>query len=248
MNWFEKIKAKTNKSDDSLELKSGQIKNIINDEIQKELNQFSFKKYQNGFYYYQSVTEYEGHEIRNTLHIGFSLKERNFQCSISSCFNRTYDFEHQYNTGPLNPHIDLIALVKKTGIIKIEESAYFHNGKLNTTTQIVRNIVEDYKKEGINFLNRRMSALKNDQFMRIGLNFIDNLNVDPTDLKRDLCERSKEVKYRVSRVNNPLFEELKLIFIKTEGGEKEYRQRLPKLAYELLEYYCDKRIAKRECK
>lgn len=239
MNWYEKIQAEMNKPDNSRELKRGEIKNIILDLFSNELSDFAYDSYKNGVYYFSRTRNLHGLNLLETLHVGYSLKNRNFYCSVSSCLNTRYQFESSYNIGPLNPHIDLIVLVKNQGAIKIEEAYYFHNGKLDTTRNVVEQIVKDYKHYGLDYLSNRFSRAEEDNYLKFGLRFIKELSVDPICLKTELQEELKNKNYRVGLIEHPIYIELKKQLQGVKGGTKEYRQYIPKLTYELLELYWD---------
>ena len=158
MNWIDKITALTTKTDDSPELKRGQIKTILTEQVSNVLPDFEFKVYKGSEYKFGRTRNFRSYRLTETLHIIFGLKDRNFACSVSSSLNSNYADSNSYNTGFINPHTDLIVLKKGTGVIPIDEAYYFHNGRVKTTTKVVEQIIKDYKDFGIPFLTSNIGG------------------------------------------------------------------------------------------
>lgn len=238
MNWFETIQKKINQPDDSRELKNGEVKRMLIEGFSIEIPEFVFISYKSGCYYFERVRKYGQRPIYEIFHVGFSLKEKNFYCSVSSCFDKAYAFGNSYNIGPLNPHKDLITIVKNTGVINIGEAYYFHNGKLNTTRTVIDKIIQDYKGYGVKYLDNRFKIIGDNKLLNAGFEYISKLKVNPDKLKKELENNLKEAKYQVSLIKHPQYIELKGMLTGIKYGEKGERQYIPKLSYELLEYYC----------
>lgn len=239
MNWYDRIRSLINAPDVSRDLRRGEVKTLLLDSFAREIPSFDYATCKNGIYYFQRTKDYRGFTLYETLHAGFSLADRSFTCSVSSCFNRTYQFDHNYNLGPLNPHCDLIALKKGGGPISIDEAYYFHNGKLATTTKVVDTIANDFGTYGQRFLSERFSRLKDDMILNAGLDFVSGMSADKRKLKADLDSEMKAAKYLVMKIENPLYVELKSLLFAVPGQDREARQGILGLAYELLEFYCD---------
>ena len=238
MGCFENIQSKINLPDNSRELKSGEIKSILIQVFSESITEFKYERYQNGCYYFTRIRDYKSYMLYETFHVLYSLKERHFACSISSCFNKDYIYQNQYNKCPLNIHIDLLTLVKGIGVISVDEAYYFHNGKLDNTTKVVKQIVLDYKKYGLRFLEERFSLISCNTYLNAGFDYIAHLSVDPILLKESLGEELKKAKYFVKRIRHPEYIRLEDMLLKMKGGTRESRKGIPKLSYELLEFYC----------
>jgi hypothetical protein len=127
----------------------------------------------------------------------------------------------------------------KTGALKIQDAYYFHNGKVETTTKIAKEIFGDYKKHGIPFLDKQFKNLQESKTIIAGINYIDNLSVDKNDLKLSIETSINSTKY--GRIDNSVYDELKKILYATLiGRNKEIRNSIPKTARELLELYWTK--------
>ena len=134
----------------------------------------------------------------------------------------------------INKHIDLIVLKKGTGAIPIEEAYYFHNGKVKTTTGIIKQITKDFKRFGKSFLEKRAREFEKSDLLKVGFDFIDHLKIDKSGFKEEL-----ESDLLISRFKNETYTKLKKELQKVKGVDKGTRKKIPKLTYELLEFYCD---------
>jgi hypothetical protein len=243
MNWFSKIKAKITEQDDSPHLKRGQVKQLLIAQLQEETPDFEFLEYKNGCYTFERVKSISELKVFEHFHIIFALKDRNFSCSIASRINRDYRKSNSYNTGLVNPHIDLITLKKGTGVIPVEEAYYFHNGRVKTTTEIIRQIVFDFKKFGIPFFKRQIEQIQNSNLIKVGLEFINKIDKDKESLKAELETELKNGGYLISSLKNETFLQLKSKLQSLKGNDRDTRKKIPKLAYELLDYYSNENIA-----
>lgn len=128
-----------------------------------------------------------------------------------------------------------------TGVINIEDAYYFHNGKLNKTKNIIEKIADDYKTYGIKYLDDSFKRMENNEFLNIGLKYVSDLSNEPKVLKTELEDELKKAKYQLTKIEHPQYIELKRLLTNVKYGDKSERQGIPKLAYELIEYYCNKK-------
>jgi hypothetical protein len=110
LNWFDKINEFTSKQDKSPDLKKGEIKEILIKTASEILPDFEFLVYKNGCYTFQRLRQLNKLTVYEVVHVIFTLKDKNFACSIASRLNPEYIFSNQYNIGLLNPHKDLKVL------------------------------------------------------------------------------------------------------------------------------------------
>ncbi len=239
MNWIDKIKTLTTETDDSPELKRGQIKTILTEQVSKVLPDFEFKQYKGSEYRFGRTRNFRNYGLTETLHILFGLKDKNFACSVSSSLNSNYADLNSYNTGFINPHIDLVVLKKGTGVISIDEAYYFHNGRVKTTTKVVEQITKDYKDFGIPFFDKQYKRLTEMQVIKVGLDYIESLTVDRKVLKREVEESLNAPGQRLAAVRHPIYDDLKAKLFAVSGLTKEDRQKIGKLTFELLQLYYD---------
>ena len=235
MSWYLKIKSKIEKKDDSPELKRGQMKQILISEFERGLPEFDFLEYRNGCCTFQNTRIINGRNINEYLHVIFALKDRNFSCSVASRINKNYLNSNSYNSGLINPHIDLLVLKKGTGIIPAEEAYYFHNGRVKTTTEIIELIVNDFKEFGKSFLQKQAKQFENNDLLKTGFDFIENLEIDKSILNEELGKDINSAGLLTSNTYLKLKSELQSV----KGIDRETRKNIPRLTYELLEFYCE---------
>ena len=237
MNWFDKIKELTSKQDKSPELKKGEIKQILIQSASEVLPDFAFLAYKNSCYSFQRLRQVNNLTVYEILHIIFTLKDKNFACSIASRLNTEYIVSNQYNIGLINPHQDLKVLRYNSGALNIQDAYYFHNGQVETTTKIVKEIFGDFKKYGLPFLDKQFERLKSNSIVKRGFDYIDDLQIDKQKLKTEITEDLNKGGLLLSSIKHPIYVDLKEKLQLVSGQSKEDRQIIPKTAHELLELY-----------
>ena len=237
MNWIEKINTLATKEDKSPGLKKGEIKQILIKTASEILPDFEFLTYKNSCYTFQRLRQVNNLTVHELLHIIFTLKDRNFACSIASILNPEYIFSNQYNIGLLNPHKDLKVLRHNSGALNIEDAYYFHNGQVETTTKTVKEIFGDYKKYGLPFLDKQVERLKFNSIVKRGFDYIEDLKTDKQQLKTEITEELNKGGLLLSSIKHQIYVDLKEKLQSVSGQCKEDRQLIPKTTHELLELY-----------
>lgn len=237
MNWIDKIKELTTKQDKSPELKKGEIKQILVQTASEVLPDFEFLAYKNSCYSFQRLRQVNNLTVYEILHIIFTLKDKNFACSIASRLNPEYIFSNQYNIGLLNPHKDLKVLRHNSGALNIEDAYYFHNGQVETTTKTVKEIFGDFKKYGLPFLEKQAERLRSNSIVKRGFDYIEELETDKQKLKTEITEELNKGGLLLSSIKHPIYVDLKEKLQSGSGQSKDDRQKIPKTAHELLEIY-----------
>jgi hypothetical protein len=237
LSWFDKITALASKQDKSPELKKGEIKQILIQAVSEFLPDFEFLAYKNGCYFFQRLRKVNDLIVYEILHIIFTLKDRNFACSVASRLNPEYIFSNQYNIGLLNPHKDLKVLRHNSGALKIEDAYYFHNGQVETTTKTVKEIFGDLKKYGLPFLDKQVEKLKTNSVIKCGFDYIDDLQTDKGNLKTEITEELNKGELLLSSIKHVVYLDLIEKLQSVPGQSTEDRQIIPKTAHELLEIY-----------
>ncbi len=227
----------TTKQDKSPELKKGEIKQILIQTASEVLPDFEFLAYKNSCYSFQRLRQVNNLTVYEILYIIFTLKDKNFACSIASRLNPEYVFSNQYNIGLINPHKDLKVLRHNSGALNIEDAYYFHNGQVETTTKTVKEIFGDFKKYGIPFLDKQVERLKSNSIVKCGFDYLDNLQIDQQKLKTEITEELNRGGLLLSSIKHRHYVDLKEKLQSVSGQSKEDRQIIPKTAHELLELY-----------
>jgi hypothetical protein len=237
LNWIDKIKGLTTKQDKSPELKKGEIKQILIQTAGEVLPDFEFLAYKNSCYSFQRLRQVNKLTVYEILHIIFTVKDKNFACSIASRLNPEYIFSNQYNNGLLNLHQDLKALKHNSGTLNIQDAYYFHNGQVETTTKTMKEIFGDFKKYGLPFIDKQVERLKSNSIVKRGFDYIDDLQIDKQKLKTEITEELNKGGLLLSCITHPNYIDLKAKLQSVSGQSKEDRQKIPKTAHELLELY-----------
>lgn len=227
----------TSKQDKSPELKKGEIKQILIQTVSEVLPDFAFLGYKNSCYSFQRMRHVNNLTVYEMMHIIFTLKGKNFACSIASRLNPEYLLSNHYNIGLLNPHQDLKVLRHNSGTLNIQDAYYFHNGQVETTTKTVVEIFGDFKKYGLPFLDKQLEQLKSNSIIKCGFDYIDDLQTDKENLKKEITEELNKGGLLLSSLKHPIYLDLKEKLQSVSGQSKKDLQIIPKTAHELLEIY-----------
>jgi hypothetical protein len=103
-------------------------------------------------------------------------------------------------------------------------------------------VVADFKTYGILYLDQRWNELRSNPLITAGIEIIKSWDHDRTMLGNELQVQLKKAKFRIDRVRQPL-----LMDLKTRLGavpvQSHAKQEIPRLAFDLIELYCSRRIA-----
>ena len=147
-------------------------------------------------------------------------------------------FNTAYNSGFLVGHADLLEIKSGTGILKMEDSAYWHNGKIAMTRKVIDQITRDIQDFGLPYLDARFRKLETSALIQFGLDIISNQSLDKSELKEQIEKELRREKAVISRIKHPLYIELRDKLQRIPGQTREDRQEIPRLAFELIEFYC----------
>lgn len=221
-------------------IKSGEFKKFLIAKFDEDLQDFRFWKYQNRTYFFKKEKYYGEYLISEVFYICYSSVENSgTDCGIYSIFDINLIMQSQYNSSVLNKHISLIRL--KTESLLVEDSYYFHNGQLNNVIEMINQITYDFRKYGMNYIKQRFDNLKTNELLNYGLNYIENLKTDKTDLRQDINEELKNSGYSISRLKNKIYINLKENLQRIPNQQREEKQQIPKLALEFLNFYIQKK-------
>ncbi len=223
---------------DTRPLKRGEIKNILQRKAGEAFPDFEFIGYKNTSYTFRRIREFSNYKVHELLHIGFSLKGGVFSCSLASRMNPTLIYNNWYNAGLINPHFELIQLKKGTGMSTDEESYYFHNGMLETCSEVVDEILLDIKKFGLPFLEKQYVRLTQNGTILTGLKYIEGLDSrNVGELKLVVEEDLRVGRGHISLLKSPIYIDLKRRLQSVPGETREFRKKLPNAALELIQLH-----------
>ena len=223
-------------SEDATPLPRGGVKPLLIDAIGQMNSGFGYLGYRNGTYIFERTKEHRQRTLYEAIRIPFSLAEGIFDPSIASCFNPISRFESNYRTDDVNPHVSLMGLAKGN-VLRYEDAYYRHDGSAQGVQAAINEIVRDLSRYGLPWFDRRSARLPEDEVVNTGLDFLEQLHVDPGVLERELQACLKEVKFVAYRIKHPVYEDLKqrLLAVRRQNAERRQRNGITALAF--LELY-----------
>lgn len=223
---------------DLRELKKGEVKQLLILSVNEFCPDFSFLHYKRNYYTFCRTRHYRTYLVHELLHIGFSYSEKLFAASVASRLNPDLINDSAYNSGLINPHSDLLVLVKKT-TISLCQDTYYHFLEMNigAITKTIKQILQDFIDEGIPYLNHQFERLHKNEIVSQGIDFISKLSYDKHQLKTDIEGTLKGSGYLIQSIKHPTFIQLKEHLQHIPGQDREHRKLIPKTSLELLELY-----------
>lgn len=222
-------------------LRKSEIKSLLTDRMKKEHPSFRFLTNATGVYHFQRVKEFHDYDLRECLHIVLSQSERTMHASISSRLNNVHALSPVYNSGFINPHVDLIAI--KTGnTLPSSDAAYCFDGTLDGLREIINAMFTDFNDVGVRYLDTRWSDLRSNTLVKTGIDIIDGWDFDKTMLRNELNIQLRKAKRTIANLRHPLCNQLRQQLLAVPGQPSEAINEIPRLAFELMELYCNSQI------
>jgi hypothetical protein len=147
-----------------------------------------------------------------------------------------------YNNGFINPHVDVAAIMNDNGIFPSPETTYQSDGTLDALIPIVDLAIRDFGTYGLAYLDQRWQTLQINALANAGMDIIDNWNFDKTMLRNELNVQLRKAKLVVANLRHPVCHQLKEQLAAIPGQEPEHYKEIPRLAFELMELYCNSHI------
>lgn len=224
----------------SRSLRKSELKPLLVRQM-KEQPDFRFLTFATGVFYFQRKRSFRNYELKEMLHLVYSFTDHTMQASISSRLNPVHTLNPIYNNGLINPHVDLKTL-KGSNVIP-GNASYSCNGRIDSVREMVKAMVDDFSGIGITWFDQRLKSLESDPMINTGLDFIEDWDFDKTMLGNELQLQLRKAKFRFDRVRHPLINQFKHQLESIGGQSREARQEIPRLAFDLAELYCNRRIA-----
>jgi hypothetical protein len=224
-------------------LRRSELKPLLVRLLKHEQPDFRFLTFATGVFYFQRMRDFGDYYLREMLHITYSFTDRTMQASVSSRLNPVHSLSPIYNDGLINPHVDLFSLKTGRDIFPATETCYRCDGTISGAKEMIGIVISDFRAAGINYLDKRWGDLLSNKLVANGIEVIKSWDNDRTMLGNELQLQLKRAKFRVSRVKQPQLNELKIKLESVPGQSTEARQEIPRLAFDLMELYCNRRIA-----
>jgi hypothetical protein len=220
-----------------------EIKALLVSQMKQQQPDFRFLTFATGVYYFQRLRDVADYDLREMFHILYSFDDHTMQASVSSRLNPVYAFSPMYNDGLINPHVQLSALKPGPGSSGNLPVSYQCDGSLAGAREMIRVVIEDLGGTGVPFLDIRWQALRDNRLLKTGLKIIDAWEYDKTMLGNELQLQLRRAKFRIARLKQPVLNDLREQLESIPGQTAGSKDEIPRLAFDLLELYCNRRIA-----
>ena len=223
-------------------LKKGEIKSLLTDRMKKEHPSFRFLTFATGVYHFQRTKEFHDYDLRESLHLVLSVTDNQLHASISSRLNPVHTFSPVYNDGFINPHVDLGAIKAGNSTVPTDDAAYHYNGTPDGLRDMIDRMITDFGDVGLSFFNNRWNYLRTNQLVKTGIDIIDGWDFDRTMLRNELNVQLRKARRTVANLRHPLCNQVREQLLAIRGQSPEAVKEIPRLAFELMELYCNSQI------
>lgn len=222
--------------------KHSEIKLLLTEKMKRFHPSFRFLTAATGVYHFQRIKDFRDYDLREAIHFVFSQVDYSMHVSISSRLNNVHTLTPAYNDGLINPHVDLGALVKHQNVYPSDDTAYHSDGSIDSLTTIINQAIDHFGTEGLSYLESRSDDLQTNALVNIGIDITEMWRHDRTMLRNELSVQLRRAKLMVNKLRHPVCNELKEQLEAIPDLSTQDRQQIPRLAFELMELYCNSRI------
>jgi hypothetical protein len=219
-----------------------EIKQILSSRMKESQPSFRFLMTATGVYHFQRMKDFYDYDLKEAIHFVFSMSDNSMHVSISSRLNPVHTLTPVYNNGFINPHVDLGAIIKNNGIFPSTNTCYQFDDTIEGLIPVIDQAIQDFGNEGLTYFDTRWLKLKSNVLVKRGLQIIDKWEFDRTMLRNELVVQLRKAKLVATNLRHPLYNQFKeqLLVIPDQSAE-DYKE-VPRLAFELMELYCNSRI------
>ncbi|HEX8061362.1 MAG TPA: hypothetical protein VF473_10525 [Cyclobacteriaceae bacterium] len=214
------------------------IKSLLTDRIKHHHPTFKFLTFATGVYHFQRKRSFRNREIKEALHLVFSAEEQSLRASISSRLNPVHTLTPVYNSGFINPHVDMVAIKYGSNVFPTNNTAYHCDDDHESLVAMIDQGVSDFGTAAIPWFDNRWSDLQTNQLVNCGLDIIAAWDYDKTMLRNEIRIQLRRAKLVARNVRHPVCTELKSKLLTIPGQTSEAYHEIPRLAFELIELYC----------
>lgn len=223
----------------SRSLRKHELKPLLVKLMKQEQPDFRFLTFATGVFYFQRKRDFGDYELKEMLHLAYSFADHTMQASVSSRLNPVHTLNPIYNNGLINPHVDLVALKSGT----MNNAMYKSDGSIDGVRDVVTAVIGDFKSVGVPYLDQRLASLQSNALIAAGLNYIKRWTFDKTMFGNELQVQLRKAKFNVVRVRHPLLNQFRIHLQSVKGQSREAQEEIPRLVFDLVELYCNRRIA-----
>jgi len=222
--------------------KKTEIKSLLTERMKREHPSFRFLTYATGVFHFQRMKEFRGYDLKEALHLVFSISECSMHASISSRLNPVHTLTPVYNAGFINPHVDLLAIRNSPNVFPTSDTAYQSDGTPDGTVAMIDQLIHDFGNTGIPYFETRWTNLHNNTLVNTGIDIIESWDLDKTMLRNELNVQLRKAKLVINNLRHPLCKQLRADLRNIPGQSPEACKEIPRLAFELMELYCNSHI------
>jgi hypothetical protein len=204
---------------------------------------FRFLTYATGVFYFQRVRDFYDLDLNELVHIVYNFEKKTMHCSVSSRLNPVYIMSPVYSNSLVNAHVDLIAIKRGYSIYPTEDTVYRCDGTTAGAQEMVEEMIRDVQLSGLRYLDKRLNDLWANHVVRKGIDIIDEWDFDKIMLRNELVKHLRSAKNRPQKLRHPMVNKFRDQLMTVPNISADMKQRVPMLAFDLLELYCNNRIA-----
>ena len=214
------------------------IKSLLTERMKRDHPTFKFLTYTTGVFHFQRKRSFRNREIKEALHLVFSAEDYSMHASISSRLNPVHTLTPVYNSGFINPHVDMLAIQNSNNVYPTNDTAYHCDDDQESLTAMIDQVIADFGNAAVPWLENRWTDLQTNQLVNSGLDIIDAWDLDKTMLRNEIRIQLRRAKLVARNVRHPVCTGLRNKLLAIPDQTSEAYHEIPRLAFELIELYC----------
>jgi hypothetical protein len=218
--------------------KKATIKSLLTERMKRHHPSFRFLTYATGVFHFQRKRSFRNMELKEGLHLVFSAEDRHMHASISSRLNHVHTLTPVYNSGFINPHVDMLAIRNGSNVYPTTNTAYHCDDDHEDLVAMIDQAIADFGNAAVPWFENRWNDLQSNPLVNKGLDIIAAWDLDKTMLRNEIRIQLRRAKLVPRNVRHPVCTELKNKLLAIPGQTSEAYFEIPRLAFELIELYC----------
>jgi hypothetical protein len=218
--------------------KKNTLKSLLTERMKLHHPSFKFLTYATGVFHFQRKRAFRNREVKEALHLVFSIEDYRMHASISSRLNPVHTLTPVYNSGFINPHVDMIAIRNGGNVYPTSDTAYHCNDDPESLTAMIDQLVADFGSAAVPWFDARWKDLQTNALVNTGFDVIAAWDLDKTMLRNEIRVQLRKTRLVVRNVRHVKCTEMKNKLLAIPGQTNEAYHEIPRLAFELIELYC----------
>jgi hypothetical protein len=218
--------------------KKNTLKSLLTERMKQHYPSFKFLTYATGVFHFQRRRAFRGREVKEALHLVFSFEDCTMHASISSRLNPVHTLTPVYNSGFINPHVDMVAMRNGSNVYPSNETAYHCDDDADSLAAMIDQLIADFGSTAIPWFDARWNDLQTNGLVNTGLDIIAAWDLDKTMLRNEIRIQLRRTRLVARNIRHPACTMLKNKLLAIPGQTAEAYHEIPRLAFELIELYC----------